>query len=490
MNIVDKARLLLDPQQVEIVETMMSEAEAQNPGYRNLVEKLDTNNRALTQWREKHVMSELYRKVELKKSEIIKAVDRYQDTYLYEAIMNIVISDALAPSTITNDIVKISSKNSKINKDLQELQERIDIDQVVSCLTADLLSYGEYVLSIESNNGVGVTAIVDDIDQGDIVAVYKGGMPQYFLKKERKSMKKVKPNEYAHFCMGMRKLRIKVNHKNRSEYVRIGRPLMYGTFDLLESLLLMTALLPASHLQKINSSSIIGIQVPESTPPEDGFEISKRYEQLLNKFVSVNESKGEITVSDALNMAGKFKCIPIYGGDRGAMQKVDTRFEEMTDVSVLEDMRRSVLAAVGIPYNFIYGGDNGKSETLKMFARYVRNLAIIHQAIANGLKQIAMTHLKAKGHNPTMSMLEVSFTNKLVNVEELDKIEFSQGVIGVANEIIEAIFTMGERMKANVDSKVLNEFLTRFMKVLELEALFVMPKGIIVAGGEEPDIPE
>lgn len=428
--------------------------------------------KGLTDKKWNSILGSIYTKTLEKKGEIIKKVDSVKNSFLYTAILDLVINDAIAPSVMTNDIVLITSSNAPIRKELQELETRIDFDALVLSLVEDLLSYGEYYTSIVSREKEGVIGIVDNVDQSEIVSVYDAFEPAYFLRQKGTKLTKIKVTELAHFCLGSRKLRIKVEDKDIKEYVRIGRPLFWGTFDLLRNLELISALIPASYLQKINSTSLIGIQVPDNASPEDAFEICRRYEDVLNSSISMDKETGDISISDVLSAAGKFKVIPVASSGKGTLTKMDPRFEEMTDISIFEELKRNIMATVGVPYEFVFGGDSTKGELLRRFARYMRKLYMTQQAIAQGIKQIAKIHLAMKGMKAAPGHIEVKFTNALISVEELDKIEFIDTLVGTLGNVVDVLGNAKESLGAQVDNKQLQEFLNRHLKIVGLEDLF------------------
>jgi len=460
--------------------------------YTNTITRLRENK--VSQYKERHILTTTFNLTTREKYDVYNKVKSTRDTYLYAGIVSLLVEDSLAPSIVTNDIVAITSKNEAYRKDLEEFQKKFDLDEIVKTIVGDLLSFGEYFLGIKVDGlkdgkaGEGIIEILDNIDQGRIVALYDGVMPSRYIVMNEKGRQvgTKQPYEVAHFIVGDRKLRIKIEEKQQSEYVRIGRPLFWGTFELLNNLMLMTALIPASYVQKINNSSIIGVQVAEGTSPEQAFDIADQFQSLLNKSVTFDKGSGEISISDVLNAAGKFKVIPQYG-DKGSMQKVDPRFDEITDLSVLDDLRQSIMSAIGVPYNFLFGGSESKGDTLKTFSRYVRKLHNIQAAVGYGLKQLAMTHLLNRGHKPSEKDIDIKFTNALVHVEDLDKIEFIDTLVSTLGNVSETVTKISQDIGAEIDMEELEKFFSRFLKPIGLDTLFILNKGEKPPEPPEPD---
>jgi len=430
----------------------------------------------------KSVLSTLYQKVVAKKTAIVEMVDQHRDNYLYTGILNMMIEDSLAPNPITNDIVYITSPNATFKTKLDELQAKVNIDGILASFMDDFLSYGEYYLKMDVEAGKGITAIHDSVEQAKTVAVYAEAEPKFFMTNEKEKTE-LDSKQYAFFCLGGSKLRIKVDDKNMSEYVRMGKPMLWGTFDLLDQLSLLTVLIPASYVQKINSSSLIGVQVPDGTQAADLKEILQTYERVLNdKDININSSGTRIT--DILASIGRFKAVPIFS-THGDLRKADPRFDEMQDVSVLEDLRKCICASIGVPYPFLFSGEVSKNETLKLFARYVRKLGTIQRAVREGLTQIALSHLVNSGLSPKPSDIEVKFTNSLISVEDLDRLEYVDTLVSVVNNIATSLNGIATSMKYSIDTNEMNKFLKDFLKIVTLDKIFKVTKPVIEPPSDE-----
>ena len=231
-----------------------------------------------------------------------------------------------------------------------------------------------------------------------------------------------------HFCYGYSKVRIEVDGRQQNEFLRMGKPIMWGTFNLFNSLDTLTALVPAMYVQKLNSTSIIGLAVSPDTDPKDALEAAQRYESILNRFTIGDDN--EQLVSQILNAAGKFKCVPMWQ-DHGQLQENDPRWKAQIEVELFEELRRSIMASIGVPYGFVFGGDTKKQDTLKQFTRYLRKLALIQRAVKNGLVQLGIIHLVAMGKKLNVEDIIVKFTNQIIAADELDKLEFIDTLVGV-----------------------------------------------------------
>lgn len=441
------------------------------------------------------ILGAVYGKTARRKIDIVQKVDRIRDTSIYNAIIDVLLNDSLAPSVITKGIVKLDSKNKNVKAALDELQEHVNIDELVMNIAEDLLSYGEYFNRVvtsedikdKKDNYKGVVEVVDNVGQGEVTALYKSSKPVGYLEQTGRELTMHDPSKFIHFCLGRRKLRIKVEGNYVStkqevlpEYVRIGRPLFYGNFTEVMNLNLLSSLVPASYLHKINNTSIIGITVSGQTDPQEAFNICRKYENILNKATSFDPNSGDMTVADVLNAAGRHKVIPIYAEDqKGTLTKMDPRFEEMTDLGVVQELKKDICGSIGVPYNFIYGGDILKGDQLKQFARYVRKILMVQTAIGVGLTQLASIHLTLKGLTPAPDHIQVKFSNALISVDELDKVEFLDLLGSTLSTITTSLFEIAEKTKSTIDGPILQKFLDRFLVMMDLENAFkAIPKDL------------
>jgi len=438
-------------------------------------------------WKRNSILSMLYFRGIFRKEEVFRVVKNYKENYLYTGILQLLVEDALSHDPITNELVELSSDNPELNRELDILQERINVDELVSSIVEDLLSYGEYFLRVECEPGQGVIAVHDDLNQTKQLAVYKGILPEFFLRKEKTSggLKEVEPNKMLHFCYGYSKIRIEVDGRQQNEFLRMGKPIMWGTFNLLNYLDTLTALVPAMYVQKLNSTSIIGLAVSADTDPKDALEAAQRYESILNRFTIGDDN--EQLVSQILNAAGKFKCVPMWG-DHGQLTENDPRWKAQIEVGLFEELRRSIMASIGVPYGFVFGGDTKKQDTLKQFTRYLRKLALIQRAIKNGLTQLAIIHLVAMNKKLNVEDVIVKFTNQIIAADELDKLEFIDTLVGVLLNTTKSLAEISQITMMPMDPNELKEFMARYLRMVHLEGLYGEPMtNALIPGMVGPD---
>lgn len=182
----------------------------------------------------------------------------------------------------------------------------------------------------------------------------------------------------------------------------------------------------------------MSVGLPAHTTPEKAFDVARQVEQVLNQKIGVNKSTSEMTVTDIISTAGRVKVIPSFG-DKGSLGTVDAKNDRTADdlTASVKDLREIICSSVGIPYAILFGGDGNKSEILRKYARYLRRLKTIQSSISNGLMQIALIHLINKGISATPADVKIEFRNEIVNIDELDKLEYHDAILGMTEKVIE-----------------------------------------------------
>lgn len=437
----------------------------------------------------RHVLAGMFDTFVQKKSDLIDLVDAYKDTFFHQMIVNLLIDDVLNVDPLTNDIVDLSSDDDNIRRVLDELQERIDLDSFIAGICEDVISYGDYVVKVVvSERDRKVVELEEDIDQRKVLVWYKGGVPVFAVDmegvKEYKEEAIKEPIEFIHFCVGPRKLKLKVgpgpfayykggSEYRFSEYVRLGKPLLWGCWDLVNSLYVLTVFYPVFAVNKLNASTIVGIKVPPDTPPARAADIARHYQELLNVSVGVDRW-GRIAVADVIDTVGRYKVVPVWGDEKGLFQLNDPRLEESFALDILADLRRTVCASLGIPHSFLFGGTEegaSKLEALRVFTRYVKRVASIQRAIREGLTQLALIECRLRGIYARPEQIEVRFRNTLVSVENLDKLEFITTMIEAVRGAVDTVSELSQTLQASLDREKVLEFLNAYLGMVGLDGV-------------------
>jgi hypothetical protein len=451
-------------------------------------------------------LQEIYGKVIKSKREFILDFDRIKTFYIVQALIGSVIEDALTPSIADGEILTLSSGIEEIDEELQKFSNRFNIDQIINDFTPDLLANGEYTLALQVVQGEGVVDIRDDIDQTKIVGLYHQGFPYKFLRQTEIDIEVFEPFEYAHFVFGSNRLRIRLENEffdlsdmeddegeDFPTYARIGRPLLYGVLSKIKELMLLEQLIPATKLNQFLTGGIVSVSVPPGMAPDEAFNIARHYEQILNAHQAVNRATGELSVADIIGLAGKIRTIPVWD-NKGQLTNInDVKDHHAVDelLGSITDIRGVICTSIGMPPEILFGGIEGqKAEFLKRYSRYLRRLRATQRSITYGIRQIALAHLancKKPFKNIKITDIDVTFANHLLNVDELEGLEFEDALINEIDTVDNFVEKLRQRNPQLVNETKYQQWLHNKLQVLGDAANFVnSPEDTSMAHVENP----
>lgn len=437
--------------------------------------------------------SAIYSKVAQQLQGIIKSVDSMRGFYLVEVMLSQIAEDALAPRVGSDDIIFYSSKNTKIQKELDDLKKRIGLDQLIENIAPDLLAYGEYTLATKIDGitetehvdalggakkkfkkekvGQGILDVTDIVDQGTVISLTQDGKTTGYLQlNERRGGIEVKEiADYIKFSLGGQRVRIDIKTvlpdavwrnpllkevlDKIPRFLRIGKSVLYPVLSKLKELELLEKLIPATKLNKLSQGNLVGMNLPESYDLEKALKAVKKVEGMINKKVSVDPALKEITVEAILSTAGKTKIIPLLG-EKGTLDKLDYKSDEPDDLmGSTKEIRELILDSVGVPSELVYKSDSdSKADILKRHAKYVRKLKRLQKALSDGCKQIAFIHLANKGIKFKEEDIEVNFLNTLVEIDNIDRLEHADITVSLLSNVRDFFNDMAEEDSPYKDS--------------------------------------
>lgn len=396
--------------------------------------------------------------------QVVEELERY---YMADLILETIVEDSLNPD-MNGDIFEFTSENEALKKVLDEFSKQHNLQNFLYSIAYDTVNMGEYTVRvvIDENRQEGVKAICDDLNQLGILALYEKGVPSGFMIMEHSDYKMLAPNAYVHFVTGYNKMRIRldaaigeveyqIDFDNVSpelkekipDYVRVGKPFFYSTFEKIRELQIMEKLTVALKLNQITQSKYISLRVPASMTPAKVSEALADMEATLNSQVGVDIESGNLTIADIMTQAGHFKVIPNFSDEKGTLETLNVKDEKSVDdiLNSTESLRQILLSTCGIPYSVIFGpekgsgtgnGEGNRASEIRRFGRYARKLAGIQRAMARGLKQLALIHLvnyENNKFNVTMDSFDLVFKNQMVDMSALEKMEyddFKQEIVG------------------------------------------------------------
>lgn len=481
----------------------------------------------------------VYTKVTNVRLDMLKEIEKMRFFYLVDVLLSQMTEDALAPELGTGDVLTVSSEKPDQQKEIELLNERFNFDQLATNICPDLLAGGEYIIATEvkpvrsikdktleepeesiekSKNRLteklhsknrkkitketvkeqkddadgidtGLIALHDIVEQGTVVALSKDGVVEsYLIKATDSKVDKREPADFIRFALDSQRIRVDlVNEfsfdrksvkdifKDIPRFVRVGKSCIWPVLGKIKELQLLETLVPATKINKLTTGSLVGVQVPPGYSIENALEAAKKVENTINKKVGIDEKLGEINIENILSAAGKTKVVPLFG-EKGQLEKIDFRSDEPDELlSSIGDLRRLISSSIGVPYELIFGGEDGsKGEILKRYARYLRKLKSIQRAIQDGIKQIVFIHLANKDIEFEPEDISIEFKNKLVEIDNLDRLEFTDTTLSMVNNVKQFVFELIETdspLKEAVNLKVFVEWMNDQLSTVGFDKL-------------------
>jgi hypothetical protein len=495
-DIVPETQVALPPEE-QILQETMEILEGQGHKYiektrvADILEAFKSNMKNRSRIDSYHVAAayaSIHSTLSTNKKDRIEKAESSKDYYLVNTIVQQFVEDALSPEIGTNRILEASSENDKIQKEIEFLDKEHDFSSLALAISKELILSGDYLL--QTKIGLkGLENLHDTVDQSLVIplSTYKN-VVGYLCRDRQGNIFYKDPADFVRFSIGSKRERLDlmkefdVNSRYQlpeelpdlPRYIRCGESLILPVLPKIKDLELLEALVPATKLSKLSAGTLIGVNVPEGYDIKQAAHAAKEVENIISNKVSVDDKRGELSIEKILASAGKFKVIPLFGGDKGQIDRIDYRSDEPDDLlSSIEDLRRVICQSIGIPYEILFSSDSdNKGEFLRKNSRYLRKLKAIQRAIENGIKQLIFIHLSNKEIDYEKEDVKVDFFNKLVEVDNLDRLEFMDTVIGISDNVtrfINEISEEGGLLEGAINKTKVAEFLQNQFQMVGLQ---------------------
>ena len=526
-----------------------------SPSFRELTEKvnyqrdfIDTNSESVLS-----VLSSMYTQVSQTRLNVQSQVEELRTFYLTNVIASQLVQDSLTPDVTTGNVMTMSSTDPKIQKELDYLDSKFNLDEFMKDVAMELAYYGEYTLStVIRNKGddkqqgesvyiegkkvkdkdlqesyisenkystfddyrdaatkkrdlqiedsdFGLIGLNDTVNQKEVIPVTKHGRIAKYVKSSINDqsyvdLEIVHKSSYVYFAFDLSRIRIDIYRefnnlleKERKKieqlprFIKIGKSIFYDFYDKFKELELLEKLVPATKLSNLSAGTVIGVTIGENMSTMEALKQCRSIEAVLNKTDVLNKEDGTYSMESILQSTGKIKVVPIQG-EKGQLQKMDYKPEAYDNAAAdANELRSLILSSIGIPPEIIYSSDSAESrgEMLKRYARYLRYIKAMQRSLIVGLRQMIYIHLAAKNIEFKAEDIEVSFANKLVEVDSLDKLEMQTGTLEAMSNFSEYVNSLGEEGSAYrdwIDYKAAAKYMNTNLRIAGIDGLFVFDK--------------
>ena len=370
---------------------------------------------------------------------LLSQIDKISGFWISHAIKACIASDGF------NDLVdKYSSiiiqytdpdneeKSEIFTEDIKTLLKRTSfIDILKDCVMHEGLDYCELFLSTPAKQGYGIEYVSDNMDTREHIGIYKNTNLLGAIKFEitPKGMVRgrefIKANEISHFLLGYEKIPLSISKNFNKKYnipekIRCAYPILTPVIDMIIQYDQLQKLQAALEMIKATQPIVMGVGVSAENNMTDIIS------QLQEWGLTLNENKNNIignldTCDTSTIMQSMYNILMIpYSVEEGvnALRQVAIDFPNSNLPEVLDDLRRSIALALGIPEDYIAlskgGSKENKDDKISTNPRYSKMLSMVQQSLARGVIDFIYKHLTTR------------YTNKegiLTQTVDKDKIE-------------------------------------------------------------------
>ena len=386
----------------------------------------ETNNQSKKQQLDKQIFWTLR-----DRNILFNRIDAIADHHIAKKIRDVIISDGFNEVNNSNEFfVKYTDnenpeKAEMFTEDIRQMIRRTGFLEILrDNIFSEGFKYGELFLSKKGENGRGIIEVVDDIGLRDHIAIYSKAnfLGAVRLKQGRRSASVldgdfIPASQIAHFMLNYERknLHITVGGKNYEkmqqiikEKIRCASPILEPVIDLIKQYNQLEVISGAIELARAIQPILLGVGV---SPEQDLGKVTKQLQDWSN---ALNKNKNSVLnsiQSDLINQETLLKnmntieLVPYdVENNANAMRQIMLNYGETNLIEKINDIRKTIAMAVGIPEQYIstttYNGQKDtKEDTIQTNPCYSMMLSRIQILIAKGIKDFAYDHLRVKYSN-------------------------------------------------------------------------------------------
>lgn len=368
------------------------------------------------------VRGQVARQAELtlqQRNALLSQIDSISGHWIAYAIKSIIASDGFNDLCSKYDIYikytddKDTEKAEKFSEDINDLLKRTGfLDILKDCVMNEGLDYCELFLTTPTQPGYGIEYVSDNMSTREHIGIYKNtnllGVIKFEItpKGMIRGREFIKADKVSHFLLGYKKIPLAISKNFNEKYripekIRCAYPILTPVIDMIKQYDQLSKLQAALEMIKATQPIVMGVGV---SPDNNMTEVIR---QLQEWGLTLNQNKNNIIgnldtcdISSIMQSMYNILMIP-YSVDEGvnALKQVAIDFPNSNLSEVLDDLRRSIALALGIPEQYIAlikGAKETKEDTITTNPRYSKMLSMIQQSLAKGIVDFIYKHLRAR----------------------------------------------------------------------------------------------
>lgn len=359
----------------------------------------------------------------LQRNYLLSQIDKISGFWISHAIKACIASDGFNDLCQKTDIfIQYTDPDDKkktelFTEDIKALLKRTSfIDILKDCVMHEGLDYCELFLSTPARLGYGIEYVSDNMDTREHIGIYKNTNLLGAIKFEItpkglvKGREFIKANEISHFLLGYEKIPLSISKNFNKKYsipekIRCAYPILTPVIDMIIQYDQLQKLQAALEMIKATQPIVMGVGVSAENNMTDIIS------QLQEWGLTLNENKNNIignldTCDTSTIMQSMYNILMIpYSVEEGvnALRQVAIDFPNSNLPEVLDDLRRSIALALGIPEDYIAlskgGSKENKDDKISTNPRYSKMLSMVQQSLAKGVVDFIYKHLTTRYTN-------------------------------------------------------------------------------------------
>lgn len=427
------------------------------------------------------------------KQEVLAQSRELFDTDVVQTIIDVVINDAFNSFVNIEDEFKIEFDpddeniseefKEQVQSKIDDLVDRFDLKNQIADIVPELLRDGEFAFGIVLEPGEGIKDIVDDLDVANLLPFYNGNKLAFIMKQPECDQMNGRPLIYRaenviyfrlkYFTKQRVDLRIDgslTNDQLRKKFyeetklylprfLRICKPFYYSALKLIARLGVLELVGTVQELNQVTRRDIINLNVPQNTTPREASAIVNDYEKILNGPDNDLDSD-RLDVATLTNYNTKRIILPQWSDGKGTLSLSDVNSGANDRSAGTRDsisfVRSLIALSVGVPGFYVSLSEQAldKTQTLKLYTRYVRKLSSLQKSIADGCVDFVQADLKACNIFVEDKSIKVRFKT-LTSADSLDETDITVGTIEGLNNIFKNLVEIEDaRPDLKVSSQV------------------------------------
>lgn len=435
--------------------------------------------------------------ISYERSRVYQEIDRSLAHPIMAAALELYADVATTYSAMHNATVWVTSDSDKYAAELNNLLNRIDIEERIFDWAWSIAGFGDMFIQVNGQPGIGIVSIDDSLHpsmlsridyNGTLIGFYNTPSGHQVLSADGQGQKIIEPWQYVHFrLLGAKVKRPMTYDSTYSEFrtIHLMGPdvrqasAKYGTSLLINGLPIYKRLRLAedSLLMSRLTRGILKYLYKFKVDSDNVEAVSEMVDELrtLLKRARAIDTKSDFFDEKFNPMAGcEDVFIPIWGDVNDLTVEPLGGEPDIKWIADIEDLRNQLACAVRVPLSLLGGfvqeasGQLGSEAIEKLDIRFARSARRLQRALKTGIARLCQIHLAYLGMDPDANLFEVNFS-ETSSAEELQLRESANVAVETMRNFLDLLSTVDPEGNPKNKADLVNFLNDRFLKLEDFD---------------------